>query len=111
MSETPEKSQEKVAVKATVNPTPPAFTFDKSILLKRIQVIQENLEQHKGQPGMNPYMWIARHITPLVDRIYGKETAHIAPETSRLLHDEVMKLPLNPTPSYGPQSDTNPSKS
>lgn len=47
--------------------------FDEKLLRAKIDKIVEFQKKFVGKPNMNPFIWIDKHVTPLVQRLDKKE--------------------------------------
>jgi len=95
------------------SPAPPQiksnFVFSREKCLAHIDAIYNHLEQFKGKRGMNPYLWIARNVTPLTNRLEGlhnkDEHGQPRPEETEELQTAILKLRTDAIPKYGIQPE------
>lgn len=81
--------------------------FNRELCLDHIAKIHTHLDQFKGKRGMNPYLWIAKHLTPLVNRLDGinkrDEHGQPQPEETLDLQQAILSVRTDAIPKYGIQ--------
>ena len=50
------------------------FKFDAAALTNKLNADEAKAQESAGKPGCNPFLWIARVITPLRDKIAKEPT-------------------------------------
>ncbi len=72
----------------------PTFVFSKDLLQKKLDRVIEFQNTFTGKVNHNPFLWIRKNVTPLYNRLAGisSDGVAITPETTKELHDAIMKL-------------------
>lgn len=83
---------------------PPPFKFDEVALRAHLEKVCDSQNKYVGMKNHNPYIWIAKNVKPLVNRLDGKneDGSKGVKDTSETFAKAIMALPLNHVPIINP---------
>lgn len=74
----------------------PPFKFNREILQQKIDQVRAHLQSFVGRPGYNAFVWAAKHLTPLEERLNSNEqTLELHNAIASLAIEDPVAVPHN----------------